>query len=1135
MHKFLSGQTLNRQQLKQQQHHQQKTSATSANSSASASASERASANSSSKHSSVPPKKVTSSPKKKNSNKEPTLQPSSSSENHLAKNLFSPLVSDIHISIHPPKIADSKRRRGHPSNVIGIHSGIQLPVIEWHREFRKGYSLLMWVCLHEDNTESTNTGAEMTDDENSSLAGSFMSTSSMDSDPQLLYRFATSASPMATGIQATLKKDSSYSSSSQEQDSNNANNVDDGNNANTKTKNIPIMIQVDTFKPQSQSKIDTLQSNNIPTSLTTKGVLIPNGQWTLICIQHSFPYLKRPTIAISLNGVEKIKSELAYPTLGGEAGEVMMDNYLLCNIPNTISKNMKSLSRMGIDASAVTASSTSFSSPESVLNISKVDFAGFGLFKESVPTLLQAILCEHGPCPSADGVIPAVPPVVQCKDGIVIHTGTTALNEGNHGLTHSSHTIKNSHNSGSGGGVAAGAASSVLRGASNVLSSPKRSSVVSNGPFSLSSHRTSNISEGRGIGIPLCTGVQLTEDVSHKGELFIQQLLSKLVLGVNASSAFTVGGRVGLNVNTGCNIGITSDVKIVGIVQPKSPTRKNGSSGSESGGNSRMFDDVNGNIARGIGNVTIYHATEEFLALEQKRLSVKNDSGKASSLPMYLLPSSPIPGMNAMPSFLSTYLSIDSVSYILQPFHLALPPPGHMHSLQKTFYHDSFDHLYDLVVYKDGALAASLIKLFVTNLYLGGRMREEIIHNGGIHALTTLLRRVLLRANRVGIMNCQGRDGRKRLWQVYAPNESVDDFIDDFNGLKDVAPSYIPSGITNACKWIITACSGPAVDTGLKWKRPSLSIHVRRTSDIALTSVFGMALDMDLWGGDTVAASEILAEVANLYCGDTFDLHVNPAEISEKYDSGYGRLLRGHVSIQYLLDMVRIRFGNETIIQRNGDDNFEVTEKATALKSVATSLSKIFYTLLKYSLFKQISHGEHDVSAIVAALSDCPLGSVVAHAVLTALRNILIFCEIFPNNFVGNSWSKNEGKESDDAIKALLEGTNLNENPSLNLQQSAKLKRIKSEIAGHLARNLLMGQFHDVIAPMLLSRTVFDGRRNIENSNDEGKDPTVGEVSKEGSRRNDPDKTIFASCEWQNHWIITLQTFVVRFYNCRFD
>ena len=128
------------------------------------------------------------------------------------------------------------------------------------------------------------------------------------------------------------------------------------------------------------------------------------------------------------------------------------------------------------------------------------------------------------------------------------------------------------------------------------IGSPRR--VASSGPFSLSSHRTSNASEGRGIGIPLSTGVQLTEDVSHKGELFLQQLLSKLVIGLNGSSVFQVGNRVGLRVNLGCNIGSTTDVQMIGIVQAKPPNRRGGE-GKKNKDTVTVLDDQLGTIAKG--------------------------------------------------------------------------------------------------------------------------------------------------------------------------------------------------------------------------------------------------------------------------------------------------------------------------------------------------------------------------------------------------------------------------------------------------------------------------------------------------------------------------------------------------------
>ena len=85
--------------------------------------------------------------------------------------------------------------------------------------------------------------------------------------------------------------------------------------------------------PASPSKIENIHSVTFPNSLTTKPILLPNNQWSLVCIQHSFPYLKRPLLTLSINGVQVDKTEMTYPTLGGDVGDVIMDNYLLYNIP----------------------------------------------------------------------------------------------------------------------------------------------------------------------------------------------------------------------------------------------------------------------------------------------------------------------------------------------------------------------------------------------------------------------------------------------------------------------------------------------------------------------------------------------------------------------------------------------------------------------------------------------------------------------------------------------------------------------------------------------------------------------------------------------------------------------------------
>jgi len=544
--------------------------------------------------------------------------------------------------------------------------------------------------------------------------------------------------------------------------------------------------------------------------------------------------------------------------------------------------------------------------------------------------------------------------------------------------------------------------------------------------------------------------------------------------------------------------------------------------------------------------------------LEQHQQQSKGVTNTSSIIPKYELPSSPITNTNSIPSLINTYTSIDSMAYILQPFRLALPPPGYTHSLQMNLYHESFEHLYDLVIYNDGELAAKLIELFATNLYLGGRLREEIIHSGSIHTLILLLRRVLLRAQRLGMLNLSPthknkehmHTSSKRLWQQYASYESPNDEDKDIHGsTKETSPTYIPTLITQACKLLINACCGPALDKDKRWKRPPLPLHIRRTSDIALTAVFALAFDLDLWGGDPIAASSIIEEVANLYCSAGFD-HLdentnnrNCPELTHKYDAGYGRLLRGQISIQHLLDIIRIRFGNEMIVpsEKSTSQNTarvdalkslgcsQNTTRVNALKSLGCSFSRIFYTLLKYSLFKAISQGEHDISAMVSALSDCPLGSVGAHIVLTAIRDILIYCETLPNYSIGMARVGGVDVQTSqhsqaEMISSMLKGPITM--PS-SLEHGLKLKKVKSDIVGHLARNLLMGQFHDVVAPMLLSRTVFDGRRTIaENGANASSNGQSNDTSIQEDSNLIQSNCSTVSCEWQHHWITTLSIFI---------
>jgi hypothetical protein len=1005
------------------------------------------------------------------------LQPESKDE------MFSPLIADVHLSIQSNGNSGLISHGERPNSANIMTSGIQLPAIDWYQQFRKGYSILMWVRFHEHSDSvsdvadasasagaSAHTGSPRRNSSNNHMSSSADPwADQMNPQPQILYRFASNASATALGIQATLHRDSSVTASASINKNTNPSSAPSNDQNQNNNHTIPCILRVESLRPASPSRIDSSSQSSSPhpNSMTTP-ISIPAGKWTLVGIQHSFPYMRSPVVSIAINGVEVDKGEVAYPSLVGEVGGIMRDNFILCNIPTDIDHNRNSERKQNRKHSLSHSQSHTHSS--SRLNVDKVDFAGFGLFTEIVPALIQGIISEHGPSHNADGVIPVIPPVVQNRDAIVTNVERNAMQKKPHG---------------------------------------------GSGPFGLSSNRNKG-GGSRGIGIPLSVGVMHSSGGNSQAEVLLQRLLSKLVIGLNASNAVQVGGgKVLIPVSMGCSVGLTADVSKVGIVQPKDPYLDTSLIAATTGGkkkNKKSFfaplmdsQQDNLNMAKCGGNIRIFNSCQEFLIQQQR----KGSTGSVA-VPKYNLPSSLVPEARPIPSFCDAYSSSGSFGYILQAFHRSLPPPGYPHNLQSKFYQNSFDHLYDLVVYKGGAFAANLIELFAANISLGGKAKEEVLHSGGLHILSTLLRRVLLRAARLGMFGKKPAYmfGKKPeqdlpLWQVYGPREKSEDELMDMHATKQSAPNHIPALITKACCSVVNSCCGPVQEKGRRWKRPTLSLFIRRASDIALTAIFGFAMDMDLWGNDMCACASIMKEIVDRYCSEGFDSD-NNAEIADKFDVGYGRMLRSEISVQHLLDNIRMRFSEEIILSQRSN-----SEICDAKQSVATSLSRLLYMLLKYSLSSQksIPQGEHDVISAVNALSDCQLGSVGSHAILTAINDVLVFCETFPLNQAESAALPETDVQ---AISAVLYSHHYSNSKQKSRDACFKLKAMKTDIIGRLARNLIIGQFHNVLAPLLLSRTIFTG--NAESTSNSKNDVLDGNHSR---------------YHWQSHWRLVLRLFTV--------
>jgi len=932
-----------------------------------------------------------------------------------------PLASDQYISFQSIESNIVNRNKRNT-----IQDGIQLPSINWQSHFRKGYSLLMWIRINAfdknmDNVEST--------------AGGF--------EPKILYRFATSGDKSACGIQASLHAPKS------------ALEVPPDSNC------IYTALRIESLSPKSFKNSNALSSSRALIMLLP----LPVDKWTLLGIQHYLPGIlqnKKPVLSVHLDGDEVFRGELNLPTLGADVGEVMTDNYLLCNITD----NRKTFHSGG-------------------LGIERLDLAGVGLFKDVIPGYMQGIVSEHGPSTSSDGVVPIIPPVAQCRDAVITSgDGRTKTNKKN------TFGLKSTSRSGNG--------------------------VI-----------------GRGVGVPLSKGLLLNSDGNVTGDVHLQKFLSKLVLGLNSSNALVIGDkRVVIKINAGCTVGLTGEVPKVGVCQPNLPLNHSSPSVVSPFEDNRTGNDDSipgAFFANCKGNVTLHHTTNEFLKVERHHAS-------DGTLPHYELPSS-MQEIQPMPSFLLTYISMNPLSYILQPFHLALPPPGFAHSLQIKYYRESFDHLNTLIVYRDGTLAAQLIKLLATSLTMGGEIREQILQSGGLHTFANLLRRTILRASRLGMLtgnrttDIKKNQNKEELWQFYAVKESPYDDTDDEVHHKHSSPPYIPPLITEACCSVIRACCGPILN---KENKDCIAHHIRRISDLALTAVFGLAFDLDLWGDDRVAVAAILREVVVRYCWveEHTDCHLNSIR---KHDNGYGWLLRGQMTVQFLLDTIRLRFNSEKF--ESSTMNLKSPQKikdGKTLKCIASSFSSILYIMLKYSLSsnRSTSRGENDIIATVAALSDCPLGSIGAQVVLTALRDILVYCEIINNGTETIEEPKNISSllqsTSSPPLSPTLKNVKYKKAPSSEDEESLKLIRIKSDIAARLGKNLLMAQFHDVIGPMLLSRTVFDWRRAMmENSAAQmkNKTKTIKKTSQIRALIFESSATEESTITWQHHWRLSLMLF----------
>jgi len=217
------------------------------------------------------------------------------------------------------------------------------------------------------------------------------------------------------------------------------------------------------------------------------------------------------------------------------------------------------------------------------------------------------------------------------------------------------------------------------------------------------------------------------------------------------------------------------------------------------------------------------------------------------------------------------------------------------------------------------------------------------------------------------------------------------------------------------------------------------SMQIRRTGDLSLTTVFGFVLDWDLWG---TTAGPLVRAVADRFGGTCLTC---------------GYIMRSQTSVQHFLDGLRTRMAN------NSDEE------------TCSALAELLQAMLLASLSNRrtVTQSEHDIAACVRLLTDCPLGHGAVHIVLTALIGILVWCDVVPpESLVHHSVEPTKDDEK------------------------------QMQLASRLGRNLLISQFHDVVAPMVLARTAFSGERTLLVDNGD-----------------------HGALRWENHWQLTLLLF----------
>ncbi len=922
--------------------------------------------------------------------------------------------------------------------------------------------------------------------------------------------------------------------------------------------------------PSSQSSTSSPSAAAALGGVITGNITLPANEWSLISIQHTHPYLRRSELIVSVNGDEMMRGELGFPVLdsasigsgvgGGGVDEHFGDSAShdrgIGDKPAATTPDLQldeherqRLRGMGALAECTLLDGafdngvelfSNKASPPTVTPptrncclcscIASVHSMAL-LSGPPVPDPVLALLAERGPlgdCSSSsvDGktglsfVVGPVPTNPQNRDAIV------ALSAG-HGYYGSNPDGGGGGSRGEGGGNGSGGGGIIGNPSGkgiHELTPPRSLGIpvsvgitpgVNPGGSGVSRGRTKGASGGNNVADETWIGGP-GENEAH---ITLQGLLGRVSLTFHSADTKLYGGvvpptsspsstaarkRIVCPPSTApSRIGGADAVPKVGIVRPIPPCPPLTSAGLEI-----------------TGNASYQNVTWNYICRERQRdrtLIIRPPLASPFSDHYCLEDNPPV-------SFPRAIQAANTMNISLLPFRLALPHAGNeeVNDVQRKIHIDSFRHLYDLLS-NNGELASLLISLITECIRCGGSSaRDEALQNGIIHVLGTMVRKVVIRGERLGLLG-----PRDKAVIASTTTNGVAESSRTNHGLKfehtdydmdnnSSCPLSIPSKIVGAMVGLIDACCGPAFgDLSITdLHHPDLAfvtnpyrglLRVRRASDIALTALFGLAMDFDLIGNDASAAASVLNAIADRYC------HVESAitdQVRAFFGEDYGLFLRKQLNFQYFLDCIRIRFDHSLaspsrqLAQWSGVITQEANEISAAV--VASSLSSILYTMLLSTLTSStglsVSRGERDVGALVASLTECPLGSICAHVVTTAIARLLVKCGV---------------------LNSLCLGSSIVQHPINQKKRIDRRPRNHNDLAleSRLGRNMLLCHYHDIVAPLLLSRS--SPRFSLQPKASESRDSSHSSVDLDSAEDNYP-------LDWSHHWRLTLLTFAVR-------